>query len=257
MISIIVMAYKKEKELNNLIKILSSQLKNEEIIIINDGLLNLNYLKSNYPFIKLITHKKNKGPSASRNTGIKNAKFNFVNILAEDYIVPKNYLKNLKTYMCNDVTVFKIKSLKNSYIQNAISSLRDLNDPDHKRVSGAALINKKVFDVTGYFDETLRTGEDVELAKRLLAKNITITKGDLTVFVDEDSFIKNVIKYYGYGAGAAILDVQNKTKKKYFLGIIASFFVAFRQPIYFPIHFVLIVSERLGMYVKYLNLRFK
>jgi glycosyltransferase involved in cell wall biosynthesis len=67
----------------------------DEIILIDDGSAgNLGEITSNYP-VKVITHKKNKGIAAARNTALKNAKNNLLASLDADTAASPNWLENL------------------------------------------------------------------------------------------------------------------------------------------------------------------
>jgi GT2 family glycosyltransferase len=67
----------------------------DEIILIDDGSTrNLGEIISNYP-VKIITHKKNKGIAAARNTALKNAKNNLLASLDADTAASPNWLENL------------------------------------------------------------------------------------------------------------------------------------------------------------------
>src|ERR1700739_1179554 len=69
--------------------------KGDELIVVNDcstdnTLEVLNKIHAAYPFVKIITHKRNKGGAAARNTAIENANNELVFCLDSDNVLDKN-----------------------------------------------------------------------------------------------------------------------------------------------------------------------
>ena len=89
-------ALKIEKTLECLIQ---QNYNNFEIIIVNDSSTDLTEIKarnilakSGLPF-KIITHEKNLGVSAARNTGLKEAKGEYIWFVDSDDLADRNFLK--------------------------------------------------------------------------------------------------------------------------------------------------------------------
>lgn len=75
--------------------------KGDELIVVNDcstdnTLEILNKIHSAHPFIKIISHKRNKGGAAARNTAIENAGNELVFCLDSDNVLDKNSVQKLK-----------------------------------------------------------------------------------------------------------------------------------------------------------------
>lgn len=103
LITIIIPAYNVEKYIERCLEsVLSQELKNFEVIIVDDGSSDStpqicdNYEKR-YQNIKVI-HKKNSGLGFARNTGLEYAKGEYIVFLDGDDFVGKNHLSNL--YNC-------------------------------------------------------------------------------------------------------------------------------------------------------------
>jgi len=101
-ISIIIVAFKSGKILNNCLKnIYSSTLKSIETIIINNGpqedLEQIRFLK--YPNLKIIQNKKNAGFAKANNQGIKLARGKYILVLNPDLILMKNTLSKIFDFM--------------------------------------------------------------------------------------------------------------------------------------------------------------
>lgn len=80
----------------------------DELIIVNDGSTDrtqqvLVNLKKQFPMIKIITHKKNKGGGNARNTAVKNASNNIIFCLDSDNVLVKSSIAKLKAFMINNV----------------------------------------------------------------------------------------------------------------------------------------------------------
>lgn len=60
------------------------------------------YLKKEYPWVKVITKPRNSGPSISRNMGIKASKGEYIAILDNDVVLDKDWLKEQLLFMKNN-----------------------------------------------------------------------------------------------------------------------------------------------------------
>ena len=87
-----------------------------EIIIVDDASYDdsVFYLKKNFPSVKLIKHKKNRGFSYSVNTGVRMAKGNLVVLLNTDVIPEKDFLKSVLDHFA-DKKVFAVSFRERGY----------------------------------------------------------------------------------------------------------------------------------------------
>ena len=87
-----------------------------EIIIVDDASYDesVSYLKKNFPSVKLIKHKKNRGFSYSVNTGVRMAKGKLVVLLNTDVIPDKNFLESVLNHF-DDKKVFAISFHEKGY----------------------------------------------------------------------------------------------------------------------------------------------
>ena len=194
-IDVVIPVYDGEKYIIEAIRSVEEQtFKPSKIIVVDDGstdktdILVKNYLKTLTVPLEYIK-KINEGPNSARNTGLKKCTSRYVAFLDADDVWRKNKLEEqLKT--------FKKNKFKNLGVVYCRYSLIDENsnpknncfvvEPDPKmrgnifekllkanRITGSAsgvLIKKDCFEKTGYFDESLRIGEDWDMWLRL-AKN--------------------------------------------------------------------------------------
>ncbi|RWW92091.1 glycosyltransferase family 2 protein [Flavobacterium cerinum] len=181
--SIVIPLYNKQDHIIATLKsVIAQTFTDFEIIIINDVSTDdsLKAIRSiNDNRIRLITHDFNKGLSASRNTGIKNAKSNYIALLDADDLWKPQFLE-------------KIHALINYYPQASLfatkyeevhpgNSIIPINDPLHTTDGSMTLmnfftanlgklliscssicINKNVFEKVGHFDETITFAEDID-----------------------------------------------------------------------------------------------
>lgn len=127
-VSVIIPVYNSEKTIEKCLKsILNQTLKNIEIIVINDCSKDnsLEILKKYKDKIIIIDNKKNLGPSASRNKGLKKATGQYIGFVDSDDYIDKNMYKRLVSKMSNDVDLVccsrynvmneEIKEITNKY----------------------------------------------------------------------------------------------------------------------------------------------
>ncbi len=253
MISIIIRTYNRAI----LLKLcLNSLLKQEfpknkfEIIIVDDGSSDktkqiVSSFKRKFLNLKYFKHKNNLGVAASRNTGIKNSSFNLVAFVADDYILPKNYLETIKSYFGGknsfDVMSFDIQTKENSFLSE-ITDLHyktrfkgTLNElkirfltkyiKNYSResdellpASGGAVFKKEVFNQIGLFDESFRYSEDNDFAQRMKLHNLKQYQNSLIIFRDNKSSIFESIKKNFYSGKYFIhLKIKHGTNYKPFI----------------------------------------
>lgn len=153
-----------------------------ELIIVDDGSTDFTFricedFKKNDPRVKISFHegKKNRGVSASRNLGIKNAKNNFIAFLdADDYYLPNRFKATSENFSFDESIdgVFEMIGIHSHSGEVNIYSVIEPVSPDilfeslqplgHKvwfHIDGLT-VKKSAFTKTGYFDESLKTSED-------------------------------------------------------------------------------------------------
>jgi glycosyltransferase involved in cell wall biosynthesis len=181
--SVIIPLYNKENYIENALKsILDQSFLDYEILIINDGstdnsISNINHLQSDK--ITVIHHKKNKGLSAARNTGIRNAKGTYVTFLDADDLWKPDFLITIHTlikqfpqagiFATNYEELYKdrIVSPKNgtSHLVRNESCIIDFfkyNLQQGIYNHGSVCFHKKVYEKAGYYDENIDFSEDID-----------------------------------------------------------------------------------------------
>ena len=188
--------------------------------------------------IRYIRHEKNKGVAAARNTGIKNSKGRIIAIVADDYILPKDYIKTIiRSFRNKNISLvnFRIIGDNNNFISKIFQNYKDyglfvsvyekknssffIKIPSKKILkkskiipaSGAAAFKKQIFKKFGFFDENLRTGEDTDFGYRL-------DKSDIRIYYNNyinvhhryrNNFLRMMKQLFGYGESCYYIKKKN------------------------------------------------
>jgi len=102
----------------------------DELVIVNDCSTDntaevLSAIRQKYPVIKIITHTRNKGGGAARNTAIENSENELLFCLDSDNILEKDSIKKLKAYLIeNNADVAAFQHLY--YFSDSISKVNNI-----------------------------------------------------------------------------------------------------------------------------------
>lgn len=212
-VSVIIPVYNRNYSLKDAVEsVLIQTYKPSEIIIIDDGSFFSveNILKNYNNHIKIIHHERNKGVSAARNTGISASKGRYIAFLdSDDIFLPQklewqiNFMKE-NNYHISHTNEFWYK--KDRFINQNKKSKRyggKILDKilDKCRVSPSSLIvERKVFEKCGLFDEKLDVCEDYDISLRF-ALDYTIGYLDKKLIIKraiEENSLSDAIKHIEY-----------------------------------------------------------
>ena len=194
----IIPAYNCDKFIDKAINSALKQPEVTEVILVNDGstdntLKIVETLQKTSKKIKIYHHKNevNKGRSASRNLGIKNAKGNYIAFLdADDYYLNNRFFNDKKIFESNldvdgvynavgfyfyrDVTPIENENLTINTLSQTIET-QDLFDSlisgkyGYLHLNGITL-KKSVFKCIGLFNERLIVAEDSDIIFKMAIK---------------------------------------------------------------------------------------
>lgn len=239
--SVIVPLYNKERFIENTLKsVINQTYKDFEVIIVNDGSTDSSVArleKYKDDRLKLID-QKNKGASAARNKGISLATSNLIVFLDADDIWMPNHLEELKKLhedfpncglYCNRYkTKISPKKLLDTSFSNSIDDNFRGIIPDFFEASlinriaftSALMIPKSILDVYGVFDETISSGQDLDLWIRIAAnhpvaisnKITSIYRFEIPQTLSKTSILqKKIIDFNKFSA----LESSNKSLKRF------------------------------------------
>lgn len=181
--SVIIPLYNKEKFVENAVNsVLQQSFADFEIIIVEDCSTDksrevVSKIQSNK--IKILHHDKNKGLSASRNTGIKNATANYITFLDADDVWKPNYLEKINTLIQqfpeaklyatnyeelypNNLILLPKNNSSNIEKDTIIFDFFQISLAQPLYCSCSLCVDKSVFEKVGLYDEKITFGEDID-----------------------------------------------------------------------------------------------
>ncbi len=179
-VSLYIPCYNVEKHIERCIEgALAQHYPIEEIIVVDDGSIDrTSEIASMYP-VKIIRHESNKGLAAARNTGVLNAKCEFVASLDADCLPEPDWLERLMRHFDQGKDVVGIGGkLVERYTNTLADRWRSYHmsqNHGNRFIKDAPYLfgNNNVFRKealisAGLYDEKYRTNyEDMDLSKRL------------------------------------------------------------------------------------------
>ena len=195
-VSVIIPTYNREEQVCRAIESVLGQTYNDyEIIVIDDASTDntqerLGKFKDR---IKLITHQKNRGVSAARNSGIKEAKGKYIALLdSDDHWLPEKlrvqidfFNNNPDALICQPQEIWIRKGKRVNPAKKHLKPSGDIFIPSLKLClvsPSAVMIKKQLLDEVGLFDEELPVCEDYDLWLRISYKYpVHLIKQDLLV----------------------------------------------------------------------------
>jgi glycosyltransferase involved in cell wall biosynthesis len=181
LVSIIIPTYNRGYILSRAIEsVLNQTYQNTEIIIVDDcSTDNTEEIVKKFSDsrIQYISHSKNRGASAARNTGIKTAKGDFIAFLdSDDEYLPGKIEKSLAVFkkapestgmVCSNYYWSRNKGKKIAFLKFSLkNAMRKWAFPP----SSSSVVRRKVFLKIGFFDEELEASNDKDFTIRLCQK---------------------------------------------------------------------------------------
>lgn len=208
--TVIIPLYNKENFIQKTIEsVLNQSFDDFEILIIEDCSTDNSkkkVLDIQSDKVKLIQHSQNKGLSASRNTGIQNAKSDYIAFLDADDVWKDNYLETIfslirkypeaRLFATNYAEIYNDKTtiINNQKLLKfgtdfIVSNFFELNLGKPIYIPSSLCVAKEVFEKVGFFDEKITYTEDVDFNIRT---NTSFTLAySPKALVDYSMFIEN------------------------------------------------------------------
>jgi glycosyltransferase involved in cell wall biosynthesis len=181
--SVIIPLFNKQNFITITLKsVLDQSFQDFEIIVVEDCSTDSSLkivTTLNHDKIRIIENKTNKGLSASRNIGIKNANSKYIAFLDADDLWKTNYLQkiydliqrfpdadlfgtNYELIYPNNRIVLPITKIKPNDFEGIIEDFfkESLAQPIY--CPSGFCVNKRIFDIIGFYNETITFGEDVD-----------------------------------------------------------------------------------------------
>lgn len=177
LVSIVIPTYNGEKWIEDCLESISSQQVPHEVIVVDDISADRTVEIAENAGARVIINDVHRGQVAGKNTGIQAMLGEYFLTIDQDDRLKPDALKNL------------LGELNNNDAQIVMSKLEDFWDTPEDRafchkepfrgiLTGAALFRKQIFDVIGLFDESIITGDVIDLVDRCNKKGVAIFKSD-------------------------------------------------------------------------------
>jgi glycosyltransferase involved in cell wall biosynthesis len=190
--SVVIPLYNKENFIEKtILSVLSQTYLDFEVLVVNDCSTDASdkiVQRFNDRRIRIIQHRINKGLSASRNTGIKSAKANYVAFLDADDLWKPTFLEKIDFLISSYPTAslfatkyevlqkdhrivthdFKIKNFKE---HGLITNFFEYNINQSIYYPSCLCVQKEVFEDVGYYNETVNYSEDIDFNIRAHANH--------------------------------------------------------------------------------------
>jgi len=181
-ISVIIPTYNRYSLTKRAIKsVLAQILRPKEIIVVDDGSTdNTQQLQNDFPHVIYI-YQKNRGVAAARNTGIQNARSEWIAFLDSDDEFHPQKLQKQQAFHQENPDIFMSYTaerwIRNGTVMKIPKKYRKIgNNPFLENLSycniapSSVLLHRKILDDVGVFDEALRVCEDYDMWLRITQK---------------------------------------------------------------------------------------
>jgi GT2 family glycosyltransferase len=186
-----------------------------EVIVVNDGgHEDIPARCGDVPIV--VVSQRNRGPAASRNTGVRHARGRFVAFIDDDCTVQHDWLERLGIATqrnpeaviggrtVNQLTRNVYAATSQSIIDYVYSYYDDSPGRPRFFASKNLTVRRDLFHEIGGFDETFRTAEDREFCRRWIAsgRNLIYDEAVTVVHAHDLSLASLHAQHFAYGRGA-------------------------------------------------------
>ncbi|MFH1114944.1 MAG: mycofactocin biosynthesis glycosyltransferase MftF [Pseudomonadota bacterium] len=202
-----------------------------EIIVVDDGSCDDTCgVVSGYD-VKLISLPENRGQSAARNQGVREARGEIVAFTDSDCIAGPRWLKDLLPYFADGRNVLVGGYVASYYRESLLDRYEEVNSPlnmGEETVFGAGaesdfyvptcnmLVRKDAYVQVGGLDEEMRVGEDVDLCWRLKEHGhrlVYVPKGVVS-HKHRNRFLQGFMRRFQYGESEPVLYLNHASITK-------------------------------------------
>ena len=212
---------------------LVASLRDLRIVIVDDGSstpIKQEDFAGAHSCIEVIRHAQSRGPAAARNSGLAACKTDFVAFLDSDVVPRRGWLEALLGHFCDPTVALvapRIVGLANTDHMvaryEAVRSSLDLGQREAPVIpytsvsyvpSAAIVCRTSTLRDVGGFDETLRSGEDVDLCWRLVEAGARLRYEPIAqVAHDHRTELRGwIARKAFYGGSAAPLSIRHPDK---------------------------------------------
>ena len=212
---------------------LVATLRGMRVIVVDDGSaipVQQADLATMHCDVRVLRHPRSKGPAAARNTGLAECTTDFVGFLDSDVVPRRGWLEALLGHFCDPAValvaprIVGLRQPDNLVARyEAVRSSLDLGLREAPVVpygtvsyvpSAAIICRRAVLKEVGGFDETLKSGEDVDLCWRFIEAGARLRYEPIALVAhDHRTQLRDwVVRKSFYGESAAPLSVRHPGK---------------------------------------------
>ncbi len=157
---------------------------NKEIIVIDDNSIDNTFDIAKEMGCTVIKNDTTKGPAECKNIGLKYANGDFIMFLDHDDIINKNTLNILYNELLKNPDVYAVMGKLQDFISPELSKeekikLKTKEKPYYGLFSGAILIRKEAFNITGPINCNIKAGDIIDWKIKMESNNLKIKKLDI------------------------------------------------------------------------------
>lgn len=212
---------------------LLSSLRGLRVVVVDDGSsapVRVDDFVGAHCDVEVVRHGHSRGPAAARNTGLAASKTDFVAFLDSDVVPRRGWLEALLGHFCDPTVALvapRIVSLTHSdhlvARYEAVHSSLDLGHREAPVVpygtvsyvpSAAIICRRSALCGVGGFDDSLQSGEDVDLCWRLVESGARLRYEPVALVAhDHRTALRDwIVRKAFYGGSAAPLSVRHPDK---------------------------------------------
>ena len=177
-ITVVIPTYNGEAFIRECLQSISIQKVPHEVIVVDDISTDNTTVIASEMGAYVIINDIHRGQVAAKNTGIRNMSGNYFLTIDQDDRLKPDALENL------------LGEIKKNNAEIVMAKLEDFGESEedkafcHKEafwgiLTGAALFSREVFDIIGLFDESVITGDVIDLLDRCRKNHVDIFKSEI------------------------------------------------------------------------------
>lgn len=180
LISIVIPTYNGEKYIKECIESIRKQNMDTEIIVVDDISTDNTAQIARDMGAKVIVNEVHKGQVAGKNTGIREAEGKYWLTIDQDDMLREGALKRFYQEFENDANAKIVMAKLKDFCSPDTPEQKNFCKPNpfYGILTGSTMFKKDVFDVIGFWQEGVITGDVIDLTTRLLKTGISIKKID-------------------------------------------------------------------------------
>ncbi len=177
MVSIVIPTYNGEAFIKECLESIAAQSVPHEVIVVDDMSTDKTAHIAAEMGARVIANDSRKGQVAGKNTGIRNMRGEYFLTIDQDDRLKPNALAVLLDEMSHSgaqIVMARLEDFAESEEDRAFCH----REPFFGILTGAAIFKREVFDVIGLFDESIKTGDVIDLTDRCGKCGIAIHRTD-------------------------------------------------------------------------------